>query len=70
MEPKNKSYLRQRRKEKGLKINELAALTYMQPTSISAMEYGKEQCGELRARRLGKFFEENWENFLTIRDEK
>jgi len=50
----------------GLKIKELAHLVYMDPTSISAIEYGKEQCGELRARRLGKLFEENWENFLTL----
>ena len=65
MEPEKTSYLRKRRKEEGLKISEFAALIYMQPTTISHIEYGKEKCGELRARRFGEFFKEDWKNFLT-----
>lgn len=65
MEPKHQSFLRNKRRSWGLTIRELAKAIGISPHTISLMEYGKNACGELNARRLGEYFGVDWKKFLS-----
>ena len=68
MEPKRPSYLRQKRKELGLRSGELAYKLGMHVQSISMIEYAKCACGEKRARRFAEFFEDDWKKFISLKE--
>lgn len=65
MEPKKFSYLRNIRKKFGMTAKELGQVLGVCRFTITAIEYGRIQCGELNARRFGEFFKERWQNFLS-----
>ena len=68
MEPKKPSYLRKRRQQIGISIRELAKIVKIAPNRICNLEYGRQSCGELSARRFGEVFDEDWNNFLSKKE--
>lgn len=66
MEPNTLSTLRKFRKERGVKIIDMAKELQVPACRICAMEYGKKPIGELWARRFSQYFEvDDWKQFLN-----
>lgn len=65
MEPKERSFLRDCRKHLKLTTKALASKMKMDASVITRIEYGREPCGEVRARRFGDFFKRPWELFVN-----
>jgi ribosome-binding protein aMBF1 (putative translation factor) len=70
MEPKKFSYLRQVRKAQGISSKVLARKLKVHPTNICHIEYGRKTCGEAMARRFGEFFKEDWNKFLSRKNDE
>jgi transcriptional regulator with XRE-family HTH domain len=67
MEPEKKSFLRECRRKKGLRVIDLAKELRLPRSNITAMENGYRQVGELMARKFGDYFREPWQKFIQGR---
>lgn len=57
--------MREARKKRGITIKKLAQDFGVLPCALCLCELGKVSTGELRARRLGEYFQEDWKLFLN-----